>query len=72
MPSDTAGISPGTDMTRQIVAARGHATWWIWTIRDNAGVLVEQSTTQFRSAAAAEAQGRARIAEFEARRPARS
>ena len=72
MPSDTASISPGTDMTLQIVAARGHATWWIWTIRDKAGALVEQSTTQFRSAAAAEAQGRARIAEFEARRPARS
>ena len=55
-------------MTLQILATRGHATWWVWAIRDKAGVLVEESTTQFRSAAAAEVQGRARIAEFEERR----
>jgi len=36
-------------------------------IRDNAGVLVEESRTQFRSAAAAELQGRARIADLENR-----
>ncbi len=57
-------------MTLHIVATRGHSTWWIWTIRDKTGALIEESTTQFRSAAAAEAEGRARIAEFQARRPA--
>lgn len=59
-------------MTLHVVATRGHATWWVWAIRDEAGALVEESTLQFRSAAAAEAQGRARIAEFDARgrRPA--
>jgi len=55
-------------MTLQIVAVRGHSTWWIWAIRDTAGALIEESRTQFRSAAAAEVQGRARISEFEARR----
>jgi len=58
-------------MTLDIVAVRGHATWWVWAIRDKAGVLIEKSTTQFRSAAAAEAQGRARTAEFEERRQRR-
>jgi hypothetical protein len=46
--------------------------WWVWTIRDNAGVLVEESRTQFRSAADAELQGRARIAEFEESRQPRA
>lgn len=54
-------------MTLDIVAVRGHSTWWIWMIRDKAGVVVEESTTQFRSAAAAEVEGRARIAEFKGR-----
>jgi hypothetical protein len=56
-------------MTLQIVAVQGYATWWTWTIRSAAGVLREQSTTQFRSAAAAEAHGRARLAALTARRP---
>jgi len=43
----------------------------MWTIRDSTGVLVEESKTQFLSAAAAESQGRARIAEFEALRAQR-
>jgi hypothetical protein len=51
-------------MTLQIVAVRGHSTWWFWTIRDEAGILVEQSTMQFRSAAAAEEHGHARLAAF--------
>jgi hypothetical protein len=55
-------------MTLQLVAVRGRSTWWVWTIRDSAGVLVEESKTQFLSAAAAELQGRARIAEVEERR----
>lgn len=54
-------------MTLHLVAIQGHATWWVWAIRDKAGVLVEKSTTQFRSTAAAESEGRARIAEFEER-----
>ena len=41
--------------------------WWTWVIRDNAGLLVEESRTQFRSAAAADLEGRARIAELEKR-----
>jgi hypothetical protein len=52
-------------MTLHIVAVRGHSPWWIWVIRDKAGALVEQSTTQFRSAADAEVHGRARISQFE-------
>ena len=59
-------------MTVHIVAVRGHSMWWVWTIRDNAGVLVEESRTQFRSAADAESQGRARIAEFEESRQPRA
>ena len=55
-------------MTLDVVAVRGHATWWIWTIRDKSGAVIEESTTQFRSAAAAELQGRTRIAEFDERR----
>ncbi len=55
-------------MTLHLVAVRGHSMWWVWAIRDKAGALVEESTTQFRSAAAAEVHGRARIAEFEDRR----
>jgi hypothetical protein len=59
-------------MTLQVVAVRGHSTWWVWAIRDEAGALVEEGTTQFRSAAAAEVEGRVRIADFEARRPPRA
>lgn len=51
-------------MTLHIVAVRGHSTWWVWVIRDEAGVLIEASTTQFRSAAAAESEGSGRIAEL--------
>ena len=54
-------------MTLQIVEIRGRAVWWTWVIRDSAGVLVEESQTQFRSAAAAELQGRVRIADLENR-----
>jgi hypothetical protein len=54
-------------MTLHIVEIRGRLMWWTWVIRDNAGVLVEESRTQFRSAAAAELQGRARIADLENR-----
>ena len=52
-------------MTLHIEAVRGQATWWMWTIRDPAGTLIEESTMQFRSAEAAEAQGRSRLAAFE-------
>jgi hypothetical protein len=55
-------------MTLEIVAVQGYATWWKWTIRSATGVLIEQSTMQFRSAAAAEARGQARLVELEARR----
>jgi hypothetical protein len=55
-------------MTLHIDAVKGHSTWWMWAIRDTAGVVVEESATQFRSAAAAEAHGRARLAVFEERR----
>jgi hypothetical protein len=54
-------------MTLHIVAVRGHSMWWVWAIRDKAGTLVEESTTQFRSAAAAELQGGARIAALKER-----
>jgi len=52
-------------MKLDIVAVQGYATWWIWVIRDNTGVVVEKSTTQFRSAATAESQGRARITQLD-------
>jgi len=51
----------------QVVAVQGYATWWKWTIRSPAGVLLEQSTMQFRSAAAAEALGQTRLAELKER-----
>jgi len=51
-------------MTLHIVEIRGRAMWWTWMIRDSAGVLLEESRTQFRSAEAAELQGRTRIAEL--------
>ena len=54
-------------MTLDVVAVQGHSTWWVWVIRDTAGVLVEQSTIQFRSAATAESRGRARMAQLEQR-----
>ena len=59
-------------MTLHIDAVRGQATWWVWTIRDAAGVLIEESTMQFRSAEAAELHGRARLAVFEEERRQRS
>jgi hypothetical protein len=49
-------------------AVQGYATWWKWTIRTPAGVLIEQSTMQFRSVATAEARGQARLAELKERR----
>ncbi len=52
-------------MTLDIVAIQGYATWWIWVIRDKAGVVVEKSTMQFRLAATAESKGRARIAQLD-------
>lgn len=52
-------------MTLHLEAVRGHSTWWIWAIRDKSGVLIEESTTQYRSAAAAESNGKARIVEVE-------
>ena len=52
-------------MTLDIVAIQGYATWWIWVIRDKAGVVVEKSTMQFRSAATAESKGRDRIAQLD-------
>lgn len=55
-------------MTLHIDAVRGQSTWWVWVIRDTAGVLIEESTIQFRSAAAAEVSGRARLAVFEEER----
>jgi hypothetical protein len=63
---DAGAIEKGVlTMTLQIMAVQGHATWWKWTISTAAGVLKEQSTMQFRSAAAAEAHGRARLAELQ-------
>jgi len=50
-------------MTLHIVEIRGRSMWWTWMIRDSAGVLLEESRTQFRSAEAAELQGRNRIAQ---------
>ena len=58
-------------MILQIEAVQGYATWWKWTIRSAAGVLVEQSTMQFRSAVTAKAQGQARLVELEPRRSSR-
>jgi hypothetical protein len=51
-------------MTLHLEAVQGRATWWVWTIRNTAGVLIEQSTMQFRSAEAAEVNGQARLAVF--------
>jgi hypothetical protein len=55
-------------VTLHIVEIRGRTPWWTWVIRDSAGVLIEESLTQFRSAAAAELKGRARIEDLENRR----
>ncbi len=52
-------------MTLHLEAVQGRSTWWMWAIRNTAGVLIEQSTMQFRSAEAAEVQGRARLAAFQ-------
>jgi hypothetical protein len=60
------GESP--TVTLHIVEIRGRSPWWTWVIRDSAGVLIEESLTQFRSAAAAELKGRARIEDLENRR----
>jgi len=49
-------------MTLEIVPVRGKATWWIWLIRSEAGVVVDQSKVQFLSAVAAESEGSARLA----------
>jgi len=54
-------------MILQTEAVQGYATWWKWTIRTSAGVLIEQSTMQFRSAATAEERGRTRLVELKAR-----
>ena len=54
-------------MTLHIVEIRGRVMWWTWMIRDSQGVLLEESRTQFRSAEAAESQGRTRIAELKIR-----
>lgn len=64
-----SGKPGGTEasMTLHIVEIRGRAMWWTWVIRDETGVLVEESRTQFRSAEAAELQGRTRIAELKIR-----
>ena len=55
-------------MTLHVIAVQGRSTLWVWTIRDNAGGLLDSSSTQYRSMADAEAQGRARIAALEERR----
>lgn len=57
-----------TLMTLHVDAVRGQSMWWVWAIRDAAGTLVEKSATQFRSAVAAEVDGRAKLDEFEERR----
>jgi len=54
-------------MTLHIVEIRGRSLWWTWMIRDSEGVLLEESRTQFRSAEAAELQGKSRIAELKIR-----
>ena len=54
-------------MKLEVVEVRGRVMWWTWMIRDSGGVLMEESKTQFRSAEAAEQQGRSRIAEIEKR-----
>lgn len=48
--------------TLEIVPIRGQSTWWIWAIRNEAGDLLDQSRTQFRSPVAAESEGTARLA----------
>ena len=54
-------------MTLHIVEIRGRSMWWTWMIRDSEGVVLEESRTQFRSAEAAELQGKNRIAELKIR-----
>ena len=54
-------------MTLHLVEIRGRSMWWTWIIRDSAGVLVEESRTQFRSAEAAETEGRTRMTELKTR-----
>ena len=54
-------------VTLHLVEVRGRVMWWSWVIRDSAGVQLEESRTQFRSAEAAELEGRARIAELQKR-----
>ena len=56
-----------TNMTLHLVEIRGRSMWWTWMIRDSQGVVLEESRTQFRSAEAAELQGRTRIAELKTR-----
>jgi hypothetical protein len=54
-------------MTLHLESIQGRTTWWVWVIRNLAGVVVEQSTMQFRSAQAAQAHGRARLMALEER-----
>lgn len=56
-----------SSMTLHLESIQGRATWWVWVIRNLAGVVVEQSTIQFRSAEAAQAHGRARLTVLEER-----
>ena len=67
---DIGARPPGrteASMTLHIVEIRGRSLWWTWMIRDSEGVLLEESRTQFRSAEAAELQGKSRIAELKIR-----
>jgi len=66
-PRESSATRENAIVTLHIVEIRGRAQWWSWEIRDRAGVLVEESMTQFRSAAAAELHGRARIADLKKR-----
>jgi len=66
-PRESSATRENAIVTLHIVEIRGRAMWWTWVIRDSTGILVEESRTQFRSPAAAELQGRARIADLENR-----
>jgi len=54
-------------MTLDVIAVAGRLTWWSWVIRDSGGGVVEESRTQFQIRSAAEADGRGRLAQLEAR-----
>jgi hypothetical protein len=68
VPQERFAKGESLTVTLHIVEIRGRSPWWTWVIRDSAGVLIEESLTQFRSAAAAELKGRARIEDLENRR----